>query len=330
MIVGLTYDLREDYLKEGYSEDETAEFDRPDTIGAIENSLRQLGYRTERIGHARQLAQQLLSGKRWDIVFNIAEGLYGLGRESLVPALLDAYRIPYVFSDPVALGISLHKAFAKQIWRDSGLPTPEFSLVRRVDDIREIDLPFPLFAKPVAEGTGKGVSAESRIENREQLERICRRLLEKYRQPVLVERFLPGREFTVGVLGTGEQAEAIGTLEIILKERAEKAVYSYTNKEYCEELVEYRLLGEPALDREAKELARRAWQALDCRDGGRVDLRADEKGRLQLLEVNPLAGLHPQHSDLPMIATAVGLKYTELIDRIMHSALERYGLQPPR
>jgi len=329
MIVGLTYDLREEYLKEGYSEDETAEFDRPDTIAAIENSLRELGYRPECIGHARQLAQQLLSGKRWDIVFNIAEGLYGLGRESLVPALLDAYRIPYVFSDPVVLGISLHKAFAKQIWRDSGLPTPEFCLVRRVDDVREINLPFPLFAKPVAEGTGKGVSAESRIENREQLLRVCGRLLEKYRQPVLVERFLPGREFTVGVLGTGEQSEAIGTLEIILKERAEKAVYSYTNKEYCEELVEYRLLSDPVLDSEAKDLARRAWQALDCRDGGRVDLRADEKGRLQLLEVNPLAGLHPQHSDLPMIATAVGLKYRELIDRIMRSALSRYGLQPP-
>ena len=126
MKIGLTYDLRTDYLKEGYSMEETAEFDKEETIAGIEDALYQLGYQTERIGHARRLMKELLAGKRWDIVFNICEGMYGDSRESLVPALLDAYRIPYVFSGAVTLGISLNKAFAKQIIRDAGINTPPF------------------------------------------------------------------------------------------------------------------------------------------------------------------------------------------------------------
>lgn len=326
MLIGLTYDLRDEYLREGFSEDETAEFDRESTIAAIEGTLQQLGYQTERIGHVRALIKALAGGRRWDMVFNIAEGMYGVGRESQVPAVLDAFRIPYVFSDPVVLGVSLHKAFAKRILRDAGLPTPDFFVVERPQDVDKVHLAYPLFAKPLAEGTGKGVTPESRIEDRAQLERTCSRLLHVYRQPVLVEKFLPGREFTVGIVGTGKEAEAIGTLEVVLRPGAEQAVYSYVNKEFCEELVEYRLVKEPAIDREARELSLRAWRVLGCFDGGRVDLRADEHGQLHILELNPLAGLHPQHSDLPMLATAVGMSYKDLIGGIMNSARKRHGL----
>ena len=147
---------------------------------------------------------------------------------------------------------------------------------------------------------------------------------------MLVEEYLPGRELTVGILGTGEQAEVLGTLEIVLLEGAEPEVYSYVNKEDCERLVEYRHVRaeEDPTVREAEAVALAAWRALDCRDGGRVDLRCDGRGKPQFLEVNPLAGLHPEHSDLPMIATAVGVPYTELLDRIVRSAAQRVVAAP--
>jgi D-alanine-D-alanine ligase len=148
---------------------------------------------------------------------------------------------------------------------------------------------------------------------------------------VLVEEFLSGREFTVGILGTGKDAYCLGTLEIILLDEAEPDVYSYVNKERCEELVEYRLVdaGEDEPVRRAEEIALVAWRTLGCRDGGRIDLRCDAAGSPQFLEANPLAGLHPAHSDLPMLATALGISYLELIRRIVNSAACRCQLSCP-
>lgn len=322
MNVGITYDLRDEYLAEGYGEEETAEFDRRDTIDAIENTLQELGYKTDRIGHARNLMKYLALGKRWDMVFNIAEGMYGFGREALIPATLDAYNIPYTFSDPLVLSLTLHKGMTKRVIRDLSIPTPDFAVVETEADIEKLTLPFPLFIKPVAEGTGKGITAASKIRSQDGLQRACRQLLATYKQPVLVETFLPGREFTVGILGSGAEARAIGVIEVILKDRAEQDVYSYQNKEYCEELVEYRLVTD-TLARKAQEIALAAWQGLGCRDAGRVDLRTDTEGVPNFMEVNPLAGLHPEHSDLPILCTKVGISYRELIDTIMCSALER-------
>lgn len=141
---------------------------------------------------------------------------------------------------------------------------------------------------------------------------------------MLVERFLPGREFTVGITGSGKAAVAVGVMEVILKENAEPQVYSYTNKELCEERVIYRLAEGEVAERCA-QTALNAWRRLGCRDGGRVDIRLDEAGVANFLEVNPLAGLHPQHSDLPIICTFVGIPYVELIRRIMDSARKRIG-----
>lgn len=238
--IGLTYDLRSDYLKMGYSEEETAEFDRDDTVDAIEQTLGELGYATERIGNIKQLAKALISGKRWDLVFNICEGMYGIGREAQVPALLDAWQIPYVFSNPLVLSLTLHKSMTKSVIRDHGLKTPDFMEVRSLEDIDHIRIPFPLFAKPLSEGTGKGIDGRSVINNPEQLRAVCLDLLGRFNQPVLVEKFLSGREFTVGIVGTGDAARVTGTMEIILNEKAEKNVYSYINKEECDELVEDR------------------------------------------------------------------------------------------
>jgi D-alanine-D-alanine ligase len=255
-------------------------------------------------------------------VFNIAEGLTGFGREAQIPALLDAYGIPYTFSDPMVLSLTLHKGMTKHVIRDLGIPTPDFLIVGSDSDIEAVALPFPLFAKPVAEGTGKGISPASKILTQKDLVAVCRNMLATYRQPVLIETFLPGREFTVGIVGTGNDAVAIGVLEVVLRGPAEPDVYSYVNKERCEELVEYRLVHDAQAD-EARRLALAAWKGLGCRDVGRIDLRADAWGIPNFLEVNPLPGLHPAHSDLPILCTELGIGYHQLIDMIMHSALKR-------
>ncbi|MCA9263402.1 MAG: hypothetical protein KDA60_06115 [Planctomycetales bacterium] len=332
MHIALTYDLRDDYLAAGYGELETAEFDRPDTIDALDDALKSLGHETVRIGHLRNLVSALARGDRWDLVFNICEGLRGAGREGQVPAVLDAYDIPYTFADPAVMAVCLHKALAKMVVRDAGLPTPRFAVV---EDESQLSAPafvksleslqLPLFVKPVAEGTGKGIGPESRIDRREQVAEQCADLLRQYRQPVLIEEYLPGREFTVGIVGTGEQSRCLGTLEINLLGGAEPGVYSYVNKERCEELVHYQLVREseePQVLR-CQEIALAAWRALGCRDGGRIDLRCDAEGRPQFLEANPLAGLHPSHSDLPMLATAIGMSYVHLVGEIVDSALTR-------
>jgi D-alanine-D-alanine ligase len=322
MLVGLTYDLRADYLAMGYGEEETAEFDRPDTVDAIERELRALGHKTERIGHVRRLVERLAAGARWDLVFNIAEGLLGFGREAQVPALLDAYGTPYTFADPLCAAVTLHKGVAKRILRDLKLPTPGFAVVERPEDAAKVDLPFPLFVKPVAEGTAKGIHESSKVVDRKGLRDECARVIEKHRQPALVETFLPGREVTVGITGTGEKAQALGTLEVTLRPAAEADSYTYKNKEYCEELCEYTLAKGP-FAADAERLALAAWRGLGCRDGGRIDLRADADGHLSILEANPLPGLHPEHSDLPILCTKVGIAYRELIRRIVASATER-------
>jgi D-alanine-D-alanine ligase len=320
--IGITYDLREDYLIEGYSEEETAEFDRAETIEAIDQTLKELGYRTDRIGHLKSLTRRLAAGDRWDLVFNIAEGLRGFGREAQIPALLDAYDIPYTFSDPLVLALTLHKGMTKHVIRDMGIPTPDFAIIEKEDQITGICLSYPLFAKPVAEGTGKGITAASKINTEKELVEVCRMLLTVFKQPVLVESFLPGREFTVGIIGTGKDAIATDTMEVCLKAQAEPDVYSYINKENCEELVEYRLVYDEEAQ-QVRETALSAWRGLGCRDAGRMDLRSDRSGRPNFMEVNPLAGLHPQHSDLPIIFSLMGRTFHQLIDMIMHSALKR-------
>ena len=321
MKIGLTYDLKADYLSEGYSKEEVAEFDSPRTIDALAEVLERLGHQVERIGHARALMGRLLKGERWDLVFNIAEGLYGYGREALIPALLDQYQIPYTFSDPMVMSVSLHKAATKRMIRDAGIPTPDFALVEAEADIAHIHLPYPLFAKPVAEGTSKGVTPASRIDSPATLAQTCKALLAQFRQPVIVETFLPGREFTVGIVGTGEKAEAVAAMEVHLSEK-DQGIYGFETKAEYIGRVHY-TLAEDALGASACKLALNAWRALGCRDGGRVDVRADQNSIPHFIEVNPLAGLNPDDSDLPIMCRLKGIPYEKLIGQILQSALSR-------
>ncbi|NMB72791.1 MAG: D-alanine--D-alanine ligase [Bacteroidales bacterium] len=322
LLVGLTYDLRDEYLKEGYSHDETAEFDKEETIAGIEEALRHAGYLTERIGHVRNLTKRLTQGNRWDIVFNIAEGMYGLAREAQVPCLLDAFHIPYVFSDAVVLALALHKGLTKHIIRDAGIPTADFAEVRSTDDIAGIHIPFPLFVKPVAEGTGKGINEKSKVGSLFELKEACTSLLNTYNQPVLVERYLPGREFTVGIIGTGRDAQPSGIMEVCFKKKGAPAIYGLDVKENYQDYTSY-TVPEPDITRRCYKVALDAWKILGCRDGGRVDLRLDERGIPNFIEVNPLAGLNYIHSDLPILSRLNGIEFDELIRRIMESALQR-------
>jgi len=325
MKIGLTYDLRNEYLAEGFSQEETAEFDREDTVTALEKAIRALGYHTERIGHGRQLAAALVAGRRWDLVFNIVEGMNGIGREAQVPALLDMYRIPYTFSDPLVLSLTLHKGMTKRVIRDAGIPTADFMVAESPEDAEAIAFDAPFFVKPVAEGTGKGISALSIVRERSHLKATCGRLIETFRQPVIIEPYLPGREFTTGIIGTGGGAYVLGTIEIHLLDTAEEGVYSYTNKAEYQSRVRYRLIDsvDDPVVAVAEAVALSAWRALGCRDAGRIDLRCNDEGRPLFMEVNPLEGIHPEHSDLPIICNHLGVTYDDLIGRIIASALAR-------
>ena len=323
MLVGLTYDLKDDYLKEGFSEEETAEFDREDTIESIESALISLGYDTERIGNAKQLIKCLAAGKTWDMVFNIAEGMYGAGRESLVPALLDAYRIPYTFSDPLVLSVCLHKGFTKSIVRHYGVATADFAIIENEQGLDAVNLPYPLFIKPACEGTGKGIDGASKIDGPQNLKPAVSRLLASYKQPLIVETYLPGREFTAGITGTGEDSRCVGAMEVLFKKcPGEELIYSYYNKSNYEQIIDYHIPEKDVLSA-CSELALAAWKGLGCRDAGRIDIRMDEMGVLNFIEVNPLAGLNPVHSDLPIIARLNGISYQAIIDEIMKSAQKR-------
>lgn len=321
--IGLTYDLRSDYLAEGYGVEDVAEFDSDSTIEAIESTIRSLGHATDRIGHARALCKRLVAGDRWDLVFNIAEGLRGRCREAQVPAILELYDVPYALSDPLVCAVTLDKAVAKQLVRAANLRTPEFFVVRDIAELNGQALRYPLFVKPLAEGTGKGIDAASRIEKPDQLAAACRTLLDKYRQPVLVEEYLPGREFTTAVIGTGGDARVIGTMEVHVLPSEGKAIYSYEMKEKCEKLVRYSAPQAGPVRKAVEDLALRAHVALECRDVSRVDIRLDAEGLPSFIEVNPLPGMHPTHSDLPMIATQEGMTYKQLISGILQSAMKR-------
>lgn len=322
MRIGVTYDLRADYIAMGYGEEETAEFDSIVTIDAICNALAGLGFTPVRIGGVKKLVAKLAKGERWDAVFNFSEGFRGNARESQVPALLDAYEVPYVFSDALTLALALDKGMCKRVVRDAGVPTVDFRVIEKIADIKRVDLAFPLFLKPVQEGSGKGVGADSKVDNARDLRRVAQALLAKFNQPVLVETFLPGREFTVGIVGTGEDAAVLGVSEIVPIGNWVGHGYGYENKEYSDDKVSI-VEADKDNAKAAGAVALAAWRALRCRDGGRIDIRCDGEGRPHFIEVNPLAGLRPDYSDLCLIANRRGLSHAQLIARIMDSFFKR-------
>jgi D-alanine-D-alanine ligase len=322
MRIGLTYDLRSWYLDRGYSMEDTAEFDKQETVDALEAALIKMGFETEQVGNCFQVIEALAGGKKWDLVFNIAEGLYGDGRESVIPAILDQYKIPYVFSGPVILGISLNKHLTRLIVSAAGVPVSPGMLISEPKDVEKCKLEYPLFIKPVSEGTGKGITEKSLVNSPAELKEMAEYLLKRFDQPALAEEYLPGREFTVGVVGSGDEAVAIGGMEIECKDNLP---YSVEFKENYQEYCKYFPMAKELMG-ECNALALDVWKALGGVDGGRVDVKADRNGRMCFMEVNPLAGLHPVHSDLPILSRMTGIEYQELIEIIMRSAIKRHHL----
>ena len=327
MKLGLVYDLRDDYLALGFSEEQTAEFDSRATIDALDGALGQLGWDVERIGRGQELARRLADGERFDLVFSIAEGLHGRSREAQVPALCEMFDQPYAFSDPLTMAVTLDKPVAKRIVRDSGIPTADFAIISDAG-IPLPEIAFPAFLKPIAEGTGKGCGGRSKVSNKAELKREAARLIEKFQQPVIAETYLEGREFTVGIVGNGASARVIAVLEIAVKPDADSGIYSYEIKENWEPFVTLSL-ADDAEARLAGKRALAAYHALGCRDAARVDLKSDGLRSPQFLEVNPIAGLHPTHSDLPILTVKAGYTYDWLIGEITASACARYGLAFP-
>jgi D-alanine-D-alanine ligase len=324
MRIALVYDLRDDYRALGLSEEEVAEFDSLETIDQLAAALEELGCEPVRIGRGQALAARLVAGERYDLVFSIAEGVRGRSREAQVPALCELFDQPYLFSDPLTLAASLDKAVAKRLVRDAGVPTPAFAVAESAHELAGWT-DFPAFVKPIAEGTGKGCEAGSLVHSEAELHAAVQHVVARYKQPALVERYLPWREFTVGIVGNGRDARVLGVCEILLKPHAEANVYSLHNKELCEELVTYA----PADSAEARLAAARALQAyraLECRDAARIDFRSDAAGEPYFLEANPLAGLNPWHSDLPILAAQNGISFVTLIGMILDAGLARYGL----
>ena len=225
----------------------------------------------------------------------------------------------------MVLSLTLHKGMTKRIIRDAGLATPPFRIVYNPDDCRADGLQFPLFVKPNAEGTGKGITSRSKVETQVELEQVCGELLLSYPSGLLVEEYLPGREFTVGILGTGADSVSAGIMEVIYLQESTRNIYSYQTKSEYEGKVEY-VIPEKEMSDRCIDLALKSWNVLGCCDGGRIDLRVDRLGVPSFIEVNPLAGLDKVHSDLPILAYKHGYTYEQVIGAIMQSARKRTGL----
>ena len=322
------------------ADDAYAEWDSPDTIAAVERALAPLGD-VIRLEATPDFPQKLREA-RPDIVFNMAEGLTGQNREAHVPAICEFYGIPYSGSDPFTLSLCLHKARAKQMLQFHGIPTAPFVLVETLDEARVVKrdtrLRFPLFAKPVQEGSSKGITERNFIRERGELLACVAELLEVYEQPVIIEEFLPGAEFTCGVLGNGKEARVLPIVGMRFDQLPEGAlpIYGFEAK-WIWDTPDRPLnmfecpasIGEP-LRRAIEQVTLRAYNALGCRDWSRIDVRLDAAGVPHIVEVNPLPGILPnpeENSCLPKAAGAAGMSYDDLIQNCVLAAAKRQGVR---
>src|SRR6266481_2753720 len=321
-------------IAELIARDEFAEWDSPATIAAVESALSHLG-KVVRL-EANEDFPERLRQARPDIVFNIAEGFHGVTREAQVPAICEFYGIPYSGSDPFTLTLCLDKARAKETLAFHGIPTPKFLLVEKLADLYRVaeKLKLPLFVKPVHEGSSKGITDSNLCRDRDQLFRQTEFLLENYRQPVLVEEFLPGKEFTCAVLGNGAEATVLPLVAMNFESLPEGAlpIYSFDAKfvwdrpENPLDIFQCPARITRELQASIERVTLDAFRVLGCRDGARIDVRLDADGKPNVLEANPLPGILPDPADnscLPKAARAAGLSYDELIQSCLVHAADR-------
>ncbi|MFO0574315.1 MAG: ATP-grasp domain-containing protein [Polyangia bacterium] len=324
--IGFTFNLKRPGAKAAFDAD--AEYDSPLTINAITESLEALGHEVVQLEANSDLPARLKESKV-DLVFNIAEGLSGRNREAQVPALCELCGIPYTGSDAATLSLALDKALAKKLLKQAGVLTPEFQVFTtgREKLAPQLHRRFPLIVKPIAEGSSKGIIGKSVVDNEAELRKTVKELIDRYKQPALVEEFISGREFTVGLLGD-RRPRVLPPMEILFKASADqRPVYDYEvkHKPDWEQYVAFQCpakLTQKEL-RAVERAALETFQALDCRDVGRVDLRMDSAGNVYVLELNPLPGLTPDFSDLVLIAKAAAVDYRTLISEILAGGLKR-------
>jgi D-alanine-D-alanine ligase len=323
--VGFTFNVKRVKPTSDASEDSEAEYDAPTTLQAIREAIASWGHEVVDL-EANQELPTILQSTPVDLVFNIAEGFKGRNRESQVPALLELLDIPYTGSDPATLSLALDKALAKKIVRQAGIHTPYFQLMHTGKERLLKELSYPLMVKPVAEGSSKGVLSKSVCHSEGELRDVVKELVEKYQQPALVEEYISGREFTVGLLGE-RRPRALAPMEIVFLDPSERTpVYSFQHKLESTDRIRYDVPAklEPSQVEKLKGAARGAFMALGCRDVARIDFRMDDKGRAHFIECNPLPGLTPGWSDLVLIAQGSGMDYRMLIGEIMSGAIRRY------
>ncbi|MCL2059108.1 MAG: ATP-grasp domain-containing protein [Oscillospiraceae bacterium] len=326
--VGLIYNLKKNIIS--YPPDAEAEFDDIDTISALKGAIESSGYAVELLEADERLPVRL-SRNRPDIAFNIAEGVGGRGREAQVPAICNFFGIPYTGSDEATMCIAMDKALAKKLLSAHRVPTPNFRIIKPGDRLSVRGLGYPVIVKPVAEGSGKGITGLSIAGDADALRAALQKALDDYSQDMLVEEFIAGREFTVGILGNGRSARVFAPMEIIFRDRA-REIYSYEVKRNFKDHVDYKCPPDLSAGEQAEimRLAQRIYDILACRDCARIDFRMDGSGRFYFIEINPLPGLAPGYSDFPILAEFCGVGYNELIAGILESALERHGLLPAR
>ncbi len=322
------------------ADDIYAEWDSPETIAAVEGALSALG-EVIRLEATPDFPQRLRDA-RPDIVFNMAEGLSGQNREAHVPAICEFYGIPYSGSDPFTLSLALHKARTKQMLQFHGIPTAPFALVESLAEAKAVrranQLRYPLFAKPVQEGSSKGITERNYVRDGDELLAVVAELLEVYEQSVLLEEFLPGAEFTCGVIGNGKEARVLPIVGIRFDVLPEGAlpIYGFEAKwgwdRPDQPLQMFDCPADIADDvREAiEEVTLRAYRAIGCRDWSRIDVRLDARGIPNIVEINPLPGILPNPEDnscLPKAAAAAGMGYNELIQSCLIAAAKRQGVR---
>jgi D-alanine-D-alanine ligase len=317
------------------SDDRFAEWDEPETIEAVRAALAE--QHTVTPIEADEDFFECVRSVRPDIVFNIAEGLNGVSREAQVPAMLDMLGIPYSGSDPLTLSICLDKSRTKEILSHYGVPTARFRVVESMEELRAAELPLPAMVKPLHEGSSKGIFDSSLARDRKTLEAAVEKVLHEYHQPALVEEFLPGREFTVGILGNHPALNVLPAVEIRFDSlpAGVNHIYSYEAKWIWDtidnplEIYECPARLEPSLRDEIASICSKAYRILRCRDWSRIDVRLDAAGRAHIIEVNPLPGILPNPKDnscLPKAARAAGITYNALIQSALGYAALRHGL----
>lgn len=333
----MTYNLKERLSPSaGLPEDFYVEFDDVETVDAIAEALRRFGCRVYKV-EANDGAYGKLKRLRLDIVFNIAEGLHGESRESHIPAILEMLGIPYTGSGPLTLAVSLNKAVTHELVSHNGIRSPRFQVFADPSEKLNKRMRYPFVVKPLLEGSSKGIRDGALVRDELSLGRQVSWIIENYAQPALVEEFLPGREFTVGLLGNGEPL-VLPIVEILFDRLPEgvSPIYSYEAKwiwdrpERPLDMFRCPAILPKSLEEEIVGMAVKAFKVLGCRDVCRIDIRLDREGKPVMLEVNPLPGLIPDpeaHSCLPEAARVAGFTYDQLICRILFEALKRHNLE---